>query len=70
VKPTRPYAAFLAAAALAVGAWLAFQGVGAVEKLPDAGYTLLDGTRSTTSALCGKLVVVNFRALTARPALR
>jgi len=62
MKSARPYAALLAAAALAVGGWLAFQGVGSVEKLPDVGYTLIDGTHGTTSQLRGKVVLINFWA--------
>jgi len=62
MKSARPYAAILAAAALAVGGWLAFQGVGSVEKLPDVGYTLIDGTHGTTGQLRGKVVLINFWA--------
>ena|SRR5438128_2128458 len=63
MKSGRPYAALLAGAALAVGAWLAFPGPGNAEKLlPDVGYTLLDGTHGTTTALRGKVLLINFWA--------
>jgi len=61
-SPRRPFAVALAAAALVVGGWLAFQGVGGTEELPDVGYTLLDGTKGTTSQLRGKVVLINFWA--------
>jgi peroxiredoxin len=62
MQAARPLAAVLAAAALAVGGWLVFEGVGATQKLPDVGYTLLDGTRATTGQLHGKVVLINFWA--------
>jgi thiol-disulfide isomerase/thioredoxin len=54
----------LAAALLATGAigYAAYAGLGAHERIPSVGYTLLDGTKTTTDALKGKVVLVNFWA--------
>jgi len=61
MKPRRPYAALLAAAAFALGAWIAFAGSGSVEKLhDDGGYTALDGTDGTTRATRGEVRLINF----------
>ncbi len=49
----------LATAGIAFGA---FSGFGSSEKMPTVGYTLLDGTKTTTDALRGKVVLVNFWA--------
>jgi peroxiredoxin len=57
----RPAAA-LAAVALAVGAYLAFDRIASHEAAPSVAYTLLDGTKSTTAQLRGKVVLVNFWA--------
>jgi len=57
----RPAAA-LAALALAVGAYLTFDRVASHESAPSVGYTLLDGTQSSTGQLRGKVVLVNFWA--------
>jgi len=63
MKSGRPYAAaLLAAAAFAVGAWLAFQGTGTDQKLPDVGYMRLDGTHGTTGAMRGRVTLINFWA--------
>jgi peroxiredoxin len=57
----RPAAA-LAAVALAVGAYLGFDRIASHEAAPSVAYTLLDGTKSTTAQLRGKVVLVNFWA--------
>ena len=62
MKFQRPIGIAIVAAALLVGGLLAFQGVGRAEKIPDVGYTLLDGSRSTTGRLQGKVVLINFWA--------
>ena len=61
MNAVRPAAA-VAALALAVGAYLAFDRVGSHEAAPSVGYTLLDGTQSSTNQLRGKVVLVNFWA--------
>src|SRR3982750_3342296 len=70
MKSTRPLAALLAVAALVVGGFLASRGTGAVDKVPDVGYTLLDGSRKTTSQLQGKVVLINFWATTCAPCIK
>jgi peroxiredoxin len=62
MKTSRHVAAALAVLAIGVGAYLTFQSVGAVERAPNVAYTLLDGTKSTTDQLRGKVVLVNFWA--------
>ena len=62
MKTARPFAALIVAAALVVGGYLVFQGVGSNQPVPQVGYTLLDGTRSSTDQLKGKVVLINFWA--------
>jgi peroxiredoxin len=62
MKTTRPLVAFMVAAVLVVGGYLLFQGFGRSESVPDVGYTLLNGTKSTTADLRGKVVLINFWA--------
>jgi len=62
MKTARPLAALIVAAALVVGGYLVFQGVGSNQPVPQVGYTLLDGTRSSTDQLKGKVVLINFWA--------
>lgn len=61
MKLVRPVAVLIVAGSLAVGGYLAFQG-GAVETVPNVGYTLLDGSKATTEQLRGKVVLINFWA--------
>jgi peroxiredoxin len=49
----------LATAGIAYGA---FSGFAVREKMPSVGYTLLDGTKTTTDSLRGRVVLVNFWA--------
>ena len=62
MKTARPLVALMVMAVLAVGGYLVFQGFGRSETVPDIGYTLLDGTRSSTTDLRGKVVLINFWA--------
>ena len=62
MKTARPLVALMVMAVLAVGGYLVFQGFGRSETVPDVGYTLLDGTRSSTTVLRGKVVLINFWA--------
>ena len=62
MKPSRPVAALIVAVALAVGGFVAFQGTRGADALPNVGYSLLDGTKSTTGQLRGKVVLINFWA--------
>ena len=62
MKTTRPLVALMVAAVLVVGGYLLFQGFGRSETVPDVGYTLLNGTKSTTAELRGKVVLINFWA--------
>jgi len=61
-KPARYAAAAIVALALSVGGYLMFESVGANPQAPDVGYTLLNGSQSTTGQLRGKVVLVNFWA--------
>ena len=60
----------MATVALGVGGVLAFQALGAGDTAPDVGYTLLDGSRSTTRQLRGKVVLVNFWATSCTTCVR
>jgi peroxiredoxin len=62
MKSTRPVAAAIVVVALVAGGLLAVRGTGAVEKVPEVGYTLLDGSQKTTGQLKGKVVLINFWA--------
>ena len=64
----RPLAvAGIVALALGIGAWLAYQMLGARQTAPNVGYTLLDGSVSSTDRLRGKVVLVNFWATDCAP---
>src|SRR5215211_5737659 len=62
MKPARHVAAAIAVLAIGVGAYLTFQSVGTHEQAPTVAYTLLDGTKSSTDQLRGKVVLINFWA--------
>jgi peroxiredoxin len=62
LTPARSIAAAIVALAVGVGGYLTYQAVGSVAKAPNVGYTLLDGSKSTTENLRGKVVLVNFWA--------
>jgi peroxiredoxin len=62
MKASRNIAAVIVAIALGIGGYLAFEGAGRAETVPNVGYTLLDGTQSTTAQLRGKVVLINFWA--------
>lgn len=61
MKLSRPVVATAAALVIAAGA-LAYLSLGSAERAPDVPYTLLDGSKHTTGALRGKVVLVNFWA--------
>ncbi len=62
MKSTRYVAAAVFALAIGVGIFLSFGGAGVRQSAPSVAYTLLDGTPSSTDALRGKVVLVNFWA--------
>ncbi|CAN5214678.1 TlpA disulfide reductase family protein [soil metagenome] len=62
MKPARYVAASIVALAVGVGAYLAYESTGSGGMAPNVAYTLLDGTKSTTDQLRGKVVLVNFWA--------
>jgi peroxiredoxin len=62
MKSTRYVAAAVLALAIGVGIFLSFGGGGVRQSAPSVAYTLLDGTPSSTDALRGKVVLVNFWA--------
>jgi peroxiredoxin len=57
----------IVALAFGVGGYLAYARVGAGNTAPNVGYTLLDGSTSTTDQLRGKVVLVNFWATDCAP---
>ena len=61
MKVARPLA-LIAAVLVVAGAYLVWNGAGRAEALPEVGYTLLDGSKSTTGQLRGKVVLINFWA--------
>ena len=62
MKTTRYVAAAVGALAIGVGAYLSVETDGLRQSAPSVAYTLLDGTPSSTDALRGKVVLVNFWA--------
>lgn len=62
MKVFRYAASAIVALALGVGGYTAFLTFGNPETLPSVAFTRLDGTRSSTDALRGKVVLVNFWA--------
>ena len=62
MKPAKSVAAAIVALAVGVGGYLTFEAVNGGAKAPNVAYTLLDGSRSTTDQLRGKVVLVNFWA--------
>ena len=62
LKPARYVAAAIFALAAAIGAYLTFAAMSGGPMAPNAGYTLLDGSKSTIGQLRGKVVLVNFWA--------
>ena len=62
MKPARHVAAALAVLAIGVGAYLTFDSVAGRENAPVVAYTLLNGQKSSTDQLRGKVVLVNFWA--------
>ena len=62
MKPARYAVAAILALAVGVGGYLAFESVGAAQKAPSVGYTLLSGQQGSVDQLRGKVVLVNFWA--------
>ena len=60
VKTTRFATAAVLAIVVGVGAYLGFGAMSDSVRAPNVGYTLLDGRKSTTDELRGKVVLVNF----------
>jgi peroxiredoxin len=64
MKSVRHVAVAVVVLAIGVGAFLSFASVDVRQSAPSVAYTLLDGTPSSTDALRGKVVLVNFWATT------
>jgi peroxiredoxin len=64
MKFARYVGAISIAVAIGAGAYFSLDSVGARQAVPTVAYTLLDGTPSSTHALRGKVVLVNFWATT------
>jgi peroxiredoxin len=62
VNLSRPILVVLAVLLACAGAALAWRTLGAREAAPQVSYTLLDGTKSSTEAQRGKVLLVNFWA--------
>jgi peroxiredoxin len=62
MKTIRYVAAAIVALAIGVGAYLSLNTDDVRQNTPSVAYTLLDGTASSTDALRGKVVLVNFWA--------
>lgn len=62
MKLARYIAAALVALGLGVGAYLTLEAMSRGTKAPNVGYTLLNGSQSSTEQLRGKVVLVNFWA--------
>jgi peroxiredoxin len=62
VNLTKPTLAAIVALALAAGGTLVFKQFNTGEMAPNVAYTLLNGSKSTTDSLRGKVVLVNFWA--------
>ena len=60
----------IVALALGIGAWLSYPMLRAGQTAPNVGYTLLDGSVSSTDRLRGKVVLVNFWATDCAPCVR
>jgi peroxiredoxin len=52
----------IVAIALLAGGYAGLRGTTSAEQVPNVGYTLLDGSTSTTAQLRGKVVLINFWA--------
>ena len=62
MNPAKYVAAAILALAVGVGGYLTFETMNGGAQAPNVAYTLLDGSRSTTDQLRGKVVLVNFWA--------
>ena len=62
MNPAKYVAAAILALAVGVGGYLTFEIMNGGAQAPNVAYTLLDGSRSTTDQLRGKVVLVNFWA--------
>jgi peroxiredoxin len=62
MKPARLAAVAIVALAIGIGGYLTFESMSSRPMAPNVGYTLLDGSKSSTENLRGKVVLVNFWA--------
>ena len=62
MKSAKFAAAAIVALAVGVGGYLTYETLNGGAMAPNVAYTLLDGSRSTTEQLRGKVVLVNFWA--------
>lgn len=62
MKPTKIFAAAIVALGLGIGGYLTFATLQGGTPAPNVAYTLLDGSKTSTDELRGKVVLVNFWA--------
>lgn len=70
MKTLRRAGPLLLAAALVLGGIFVWQQTKSTSQAPDVSYTLLDGSKSTTGALRGKVVLINFWATSCTTCVR
>ena len=62
MKTSRLIASAIVTLAVGVGGYLGYSALGGGTPAPNVGYTLLDGSKTSTEQLRGKVVLVNFWA--------
>ena len=62
MKTSRLIATAIVTLAVGVGGYLGYAALGSGTPAPNVGYTLLDGSKTSTEQLRGKVVLVNFWA--------
>ena len=61
--------AAIVALGIGIGAYLGLEALRGASQAPDVGHALLDGSRSSTGQLRGKVVLINFGATSRVPCI-